>query len=357
MSRLDEYRARVRQIDELILTMVAERMQQASEIGRIKKENGIPLRDFEVERAVLDSAERRASGLGLSAELARSVMRALIDESRARQERETYSSYAGSAERILVIGGRGKMGRWFVDFFQNQGHRVDVFDTAEQQPPGGLGERLSGATFAVIATPLNTVPDVIESVARCGFAGTLFDVASLKGHLKPAIAAALRGGVSITSIHPMFGAEARTLSDQVICLCDCGDAEATERVRAFFADTAASLVDLSLDEHDRIVSCVLGLSHFTSILFTRVLMRNADSFGLLNRVGSTTFHSQMATTATVMRENPALYYEIQRVNPFTNELYESIHDELESLTSAVLSDDRDAFVQMMASGRDWMESR
>jgi chorismate mutase/prephenate dehydrogenase len=113
-------------------------------------------------------------------------------------------------------------------------------------------------------------------------------------------------------------------------------------------------VDLSLDEHDRIASYVLGLSHLTNILFTRVLMRGGDPFDAINRVGSTTFHSQMATTATVMRDNPELYFAIQKLNPYTPRLYAAIADELAALTRAVGANDRDAFVSLMRAGQQWL---
>jgi chorismate mutase/prephenate dehydrogenase len=152
----------------------------------------------------------------------------------------------------------------------------------------------------------------------------------------------------------MFGPGARSLADQVICVCDCGNSEATRRVEAFFTDTAATLVKLSLEEHDRIVSYVLALSHLTNLVFTKVLMDSGKAFEDLNRVGSTTFHSQMKTTSTVIQENPDLYYSIQRVNPFSQELCEALRRGIDEVSGWIGDGDRDAFVEMMQSGRKWM---
>jgi chorismate mutase/prephenate dehydrogenase len=363
MDPLEQLRERIRLVDRHILTLVRERLDLAAQIGREKKDRGIPLRDWHVERTVLDHAQGVCAELRLPTPLARNLMQQLLAESRAEQERLTYAAYTGSAETIVIIGGLGKMGRWLSDFFSNQGHSVGVFDVSEARRDnvaGGitvyasLAEALAATTFAAVAAPLDLVPQVIDDIANRGYRGTLFDIASLKGHLKPAIDKARKAGVAITSIHPMFGPGARALADQVICLCDCGDAPATQRVRGFFAETAATLVDLSLDEHDRIASYVLGLSHLTNILFTRVLMRGGDPFDAINRVGSTTFHSQMATTATVMRDNPELYFAIQKLNPYTPRLYAAIADELAALTRAVGANDRDAFVSLMRAGQQWL---
>jgi chorismate mutase/prephenate dehydrogenase len=363
MSAMRDLRERVRELDREILARVADRLEVVRAIGQRKRAAGAPLRDYDVERQVLDRADETARELQVPALLAREIMQALIAASRAEQERLSYSTYAGAAESILILGGRGKMGRWFADFFANQGHEVRVFDVAderagieeEQRPVGLGGPALQGVGFAVIATPLDVVARSIEQLAASGFEGIAFDIASLKGHLWPAIEAARRRGLRYTSVHPMFGPGARTLSDKVLCVCDCGDSEATARVRGLFEHTAATLVELSFERHDRIASHVLGLSHVTSILFAKTLMESGLSFAELDRVGSTTFHSQMVTTATVIRENPELYFAIQRLNPLARELYETMRRELESVTTWVLEGRSAPFEEMMQASREWME--
>jgi chorismate mutase/prephenate dehydrogenase len=353
MSGLEELRQRIREIDAELLKLVADRTETAKAIGQQKKQAGIALRDWEVERQVLDRAAQQADELGLPPKAVRAFMRQLIATSRDEQERTSYSTYRGAAESILIIGGAGKMGRWFVDFFGNQGHRVSVCDPAEPGQPA-LVAALAGTSCVLIATPLDVIPDVIDQLTEADYGGVAFDIASLKSHLKPAITRARAAGLKLTSVHPMFGSGARTLSDQVICLCDCGDEDATGKVEGFFADTAATLVKLSLDEHDRIVSYVLGLSHLTNIVFTKVLMGCGLPFDKINRVGSTTFHSQMVTTETVIRENPELYYAIQKLNPFSAELRESFRRELETISGWLRDDDTDAFREMMLAGKKWI---
>ena len=182
----------------------------------------------------------------------------------------------------------------------------------------------------------------------------VFDIASLKSNLKPAIQRAIEAGLALTSIHPMFGPDTQTLSDQVVCICDCGHADAARKVAGFFEDTAATLVRLSLDRHDRIVSYVLGLSHLTNIVFTKVLMAGGMSFEEINRVGSTTFHSQMLTTGTVIREDPRLYFAIQKLNPYSAQLRETFKQELQLISDWISQDDARSFSELMQAGRKWM---
>lgn len=360
MSTLDELRAEIRALDAEILRLAAQRMATARRIGAAKRGAGVPLRDFDVEQQVLARAEAEATALpDLPTELARAIMQALIEHSRIEQERVSFAEYGGATETILVVGGAGKMGRWLVQFFRNQGHHVLVQDEARDK--AGSTERveldagLEQADLVAIATPLATVGDAIARVAQSGYRGVLFDIASLKGHLRPAIAQARANGVAITSIHPMFGPNARTLADKVICLCDCGDAAATARVRRLFSDTAATLVELSLEEHDRIAGQVLGLSHLVNIAFAAALQRSGVPFSRLTQIGSTTFHSQMRTTATVIRENPDLYFDIQRLNPFSVEIQATLADVLAELRASVRDGDSGAFRAAMRSAAEFVE--
>jgi chorismate mutase/prephenate dehydrogenase len=348
MDDLGHLRDRIREIDDGILGLVAERLEVARAIGREKRSAGVPLRDYDVERRVLDRSADQAADLGLPVDVVRHLMQSLITASRDEQERASYSTYAGEAGHIAVVGGRGRMGRWFVDFLENQGHRVSVLDRGDGAPWG------VDASIAILATPPEIIPELIDGFATARFAGVVCDIASLKGHLAEPIRRAVAGGLAVTSVHPMFGPSARTLSDKVVCVCDCGRPEATAQVIELFAGTAATLVPLEFEEHDRVIAYVLGLSHLINLLFAKVLAAGTERFGEVNRVGSITFHAQVDTARTVLGEDPDLYFAIQRLNQFTPQLYEAIRREFDELAAWVSAGDRDRFAAMMEVSRRWL---
>ncbi|OGC41243.1 hypothetical protein A2Y85_03480 [candidate division WOR-3 bacterium RBG_13_43_14] len=359
MNKLDQMRAQVRSIDREIIKLIAERNKTTRLIGEHKKKSGIPLRNWEVEKQVIDNAQTIAKNYNLSTTMIRSVMQQLIADSRVQQEKMHYSVSLGKKEKFLIIGGKGQMGKWFGDFLSNQGQDVVVFDkksgssdfpVCKELRPG-----LEGVNYTVIATPLNSIPDVLAELSEIKPAGTIFDIASLKGFLKPALDHARRQGLSVTSIHPMFGPNARTLSDKVICLCDCGDEIANRRVHKLFLNTAASIVELSLEEHDRLISYVLGLSHFINIFFMSVLRRSGQSYRRFQQVASTTFLNQMKTAASVIDEKPDLYYTIQKLNPYGEELYQCMEQVLQKLIYVVREGKQDDFIEIMKRSREWLK--
>jgi len=58
LERIHELRERIDQIDEEISKLLDERIAVAKEIGKVKREEGIPITDTHREKIVLDRAHR-----------------------------------------------------------------------------------------------------------------------------------------------------------------------------------------------------------------------------------------------------------------------------------------------------------
>ena len=359
MKDIEKLRKEVREVDREIIKLIGKRLSITKKIGGKKKNKGIPLKDWKVEKEVIKNAMDVASSEGLSKKLIKRIMGNIITESKRQQEILHYSSYSGDKEAILIIGGLGEMGMWFANFFANQGHDVFIYDTKGKSKHfksfDNLKKAVSQASCILLATPFEIIPGIIDEIIKLKFKGTVFDIASLKDCSKDVIKKALASGISYTSIHPMFGPGVSTLSDRIICLCDCKNEKANEKVRTFFKDTSASMVEIPLEEHDKIISYVLALSHIINIIFMKTLMDGEYSYSDLKEIASTTFTSQMKTTKGVIMENADLYYAIQRFNPFKNNLYDKLEKATKQLIEAVLDGRKEDFIKIMKEGKKWIE--
>src|SRR5512138_467867 len=131
-ARLDPLRTELGTIDKEILALVARRQAVAQRIGQVKRDAGIPTRDYRQERDVVERARAAAVEHGLSAELGEELILALIRGSLTIQEKDTVAATGeGSGRRVLVIGGSGHMGRWFVRYLGAQGFTVEIADPGE----------------------------------------------------------------------------------------------------------------------------------------------------------------------------------------------------------------------------------
>lgn len=332
------------------------------EIARVKRVTGRPTRDYQREREVILGARTTASELGLPPALAETLLRLLIRSSLTTQERASVAAHGvGSGRRALVIGGSGKMGRWFVEFLASQGFSVEVAD------PAGAPEGVRAIAdwrqsdlrhdFIVLATPLGITDGILRELALRRPRGIVFDVGSLKSPLRMGLNALRSHGCRVTSIHPMFGPDTELLSGRHVVFVDLGCAEALDRVRELFAPTMAEQVVMSLDDHDRLIAYVLGLSHALNIAFFTALAESGEAAPRLAKMSSTTFDSQLDVAARVAQESPELYYEIQSLNDYGAESLEALAQAVERIRSAILSRDHDAFVALMTRGAEYLEDR
>jgi chorismate mutase / prephenate dehydrogenase len=362
MKTLEQLRARLDVLDRELLELVAERQAIGAQIAAVKRATGQSTRDFGREREVLTKARRDAEALGVSPALAESLLRSLIRGSLTTQEQARVAAQGrGSGRSALVIGGHGKMGRWMADFLASQGFRIVVADPAGEVAgyewradwrEGDLEEDL-----VVVATPLGTSAAVLEALAARRPRGVVFDVGSLKTPLRAGLAALRAAGVRATSVHPMFGPDTELLSGRHVIFIDLGDPGALAEARALFESTMADLVVMDLDDHDRLIAYVLGLSHALNIAFFTALAESGEAAPRLARMSSTTFDAQLEVASRVAGENPDLYFEIQHLNAYGEESLQALSSAVERLHRAVREQDAGAFTEMMRRGREYLRVR
>lgn len=359
---LDELRRQLDVLDGELLDLVARRQQLSREVAAAKRSTGTPTRDYGREREVILGVRDRAAKLGLPGELAERIFRLLIRSSLTTQEQARVSSHgAGTGRRALVIGGAGKMGGWFTRFLASQAFTVVVADPAGS--PGGvehvpdwqaIGD-LDAFDFIVVATPLGASSAILAQLAARKPRGVVFDLGSLKSPLREGLKALQAAGVKVTSLHPMFGPDVELLSGKHVVFIDLGQGEALEAARSLFRPTMAEQVVMDLDEHDRLVAYVLGLSHAANIAFFTALVGSGEAAPTLERMSSTTFDAQVEVAAAVADESPELYYEIQALNDYGGESLQALSDAVERLRQSVQQRDVATFRRLMQQGHDYLQ--
>src|ERR1700757_3935545 len=359
---LDDLRQRVNDLDRQLIALVAERKAVSEEVARVKRDTGKPTRDYEREREVILGVRAMASERGVSPELAEQLLRLLIRSSLTTQEQASVAARgAGSGRRALVIGGAGKMGGWFVSFLLSQGFTVEIADPAAASPGGGRVADWRHTDlkhdFIVLATPLGITDAILRGLALRRPPGVIFDVGSLKSPLRAGLMALKSHGCKVTSVHPMFGPDTELLSGRHVIFVDLGNAAALASARELFAPTMAEQVVMSLDDHDRLIAYVLGLSHALHIAFFTALAESGETAPKLARMSSTTFDAQLDVATRVAQDSPELYYEVQSLNDYGAESLEALSPAAERGRPAVLSQAHEAFVALMRRGRDYLEDR
>jgi chorismate mutase / prephenate dehydrogenase len=361
---LEELRRQLDQLDGELLALIARRQAIGREVAEAKRVTGRATRDYQREREVILGVRARAEKMGVSGDLAEQVMRLLIRSSLTTQEQASVASQgAGSGRQALVIGGAGKMGAWFVQFLGSQGYTVQVADPAGTAPGVQTIDDwrkladLAIFDFIVVATPLGASGTILNELALRRPPGVVFDLGSLKSPLRGGLNALKAAGVKVTSLHPMFGPSTELLSNRHVIFIDMGSAEALAAARALFQPTMAEQVVMGLDEHDRLIAYVLGLSHALNIAFFTALAESGEAAPRLARLSSTTFDAQLDVASGVAEESPELYYEIQALNDYGAESLQALSESVERLRRAVLTRDFPTFRLLMQQGLEYLKDR
>jgi chorismate mutase/prephenate dehydrogenase len=358
---LQELRTRLSAVDRELISLVAERQRIVSEIGIHKIHNAVPTRDYEREKEVVKGAAEQAGQLGLEPELAEQIMHLLIRSSLTHQERTRVAAHSeGAGKRALIIGGTGKMGGWFADFLSSQGFEVDLADpradpSVPYQSVRDWRDIDLKHDLIVVATPIKVAAQVLQDLAAVKPAGLVVDVGSLKTPLREGLQALVDAKCNVTSIHPMFGPDARLLSGKHVIFVDVGVNAATEQAKELFAPTMVERIDMNLDQHDRLIAYVLGLSHALNLVFFTALAESGELVPRLKTMSSTTFDAQLRVASLVAMDNPHLYFEIQSLNEFGRAPLESLLEAIRRLLRLIDTNDEAGFVDLMLAGRQYLD--
>ena len=358
---LDELRRKLTAVDRQIVDLIAERQRVVGEIGSTKRTAGAATRDYAREKDVLDMGRAQAEQLGLDPDLAENILRQLITTSLASQERErVIAEGKGDGRRVLVIGGAGKMGGWFVEFFTSQGFATIVADPGLEDGPGHHRNWTdAGVDFDVIvvAAPLAVSGRILAQLAVLKPSGLVFDIGSLKSPLIDGLQELRSVGCKVTSLHPMYGPDTRLLSGRHLIFCDVGCEAATLAAKEMFAATMVEQLDMGLEDHDRMIAYVLGLSHALNIAFFTALAESGEAAPRLAKMSSTTFDSQLLVSEAVAQDNPHLYFEIQHLNKFGLGPLDALAEAANRIRELVATGDEEGFVKLMDKGRDYFSMR
>jgi chorismate mutase/prephenate dehydrogenase len=252
------------------------------------------------------------------------------------------------------------MGQWFAAMLAAQRFALDLADTSLELRAGQFPDwHDTGVDYdiIVVAAPIAATDQILADLAKLRPSGLIFDIASLKTPLRRGIQALANAGCKVASLHPMFGPDTELLSRHHLIFVDAGCPEATEEARALFSGTLVEQLNLALDDHDRLIAYVLGLSHALNVTFVAALQRSGESASELIKMSSTTFDAQLLVSAAVSRDNPYLYCQIRCLNEFGSEALDAMCESAEHVRELIAAGDEKGFVDLLEKGHEYFALR
>lgn len=196
---------------------------------------------------------------------------------------------------------------------RRQNCTVACIDLAERLPAiqdAGVADRigtmqdletfLPGSSIVILATPVQTIPDNLDSIRPYLKEGTIVtDVGSTKKSIMMEARKLLPPGVHFIGGHPMAGSEHSGVEasdpllflDRVYVLCPYPDTppEALLVLMELAESLQALPVTIDPDEHDRIMAMISHLPHILSVALMHAALSGDAEHGMLDRMAGRGF--------------------------------------------------------------------
>lgn len=218
---------------------------------------------------------------------------------------------------IGIIGGRGKMGSYFANFFERNGLKVIISD---QRTELSNKEVAKQADVVIVSVPIDRTEEVILEVAsHVKKSGLLLDLTSVK--TKP-MEAMKKTGAAYLGCHPLFGPTA-SIRGQIVILCSGKGIVWHRWFKKLLEENGAIVRELTSQKHDELMAYIQTLTHFSHIAFADALRKTGIPINEFIKYPSPVYMMELYMMGRILNQDPELYANIQLSNPANIKAIES----------------------------------
>lgn len=337
---LNKCRQAIDDIDSQILNLLAKRREITTEVGRLKSEAGKPIYDAQREASLLAARRDEAEQKGVSPELIEDILKRIIKDSYSTQKAAAYKCVNPQCNKIVVVGGKGQLGRVFVDLFTRSNYNVECLEENDWLNSETI---LADASLVVVAVPIRLTVDIIKQLKHLSDNCILADVTSIKESPLQAMLTVHKGPV--VGFHPMFGPDISDLMKQTIIACDGRMSEQYQWLLEQFNVWGAKVYSVSAKEHDKAMSLVQVMRHFSTIAYGKHLMEEGANIEQLLEMSSPIYRLELIMVGRLFAQDPILYTDIIFNNPDNIIMMKEYAQRFLSLLNAVEQQDKVTFMQ------------
>ena len=260
--------------------------------------------------------------------------------------------------KIAIIGGSGKMGRWFARFLLKDGNEVIITGRNEKkllEAKRQLGvevatnvEVAKSADVVLISVPIDNFEEVVEQLCPYTHSGqVIIDITSIKVSPVETMHKHIKTGL-VLGAHPMFGPGARDIVNQSFILTPTNEEETAlaQKIRRYLEARGARATMMTPYEHDEMMTVILGLSHFIAIVSADTLL-SFDRLREMEAIGGSTYKVLLTLVGSVISEDPEFYASVQMNLPKMTEIEELFQRNSKIWANIVRNKDRQEFVNRM----------
>lgn len=269
--------------------------------------------------------------------------------------------------KVAIIGGSGKMGRWFAHFLLQEGKDVLLIgrskpklEKARRQLNVSITTDIENAKQAdviLIAVPVDHFEETVKQLSLHTHPDQIIlDITSVKTLPVEAMHKYIKRG-QVLGTHPVFGPGARGLANQNFVLTPTNEQEnkLAEKIRSYLKTKGAKVSLMTPQEHDNMMAVILGLSHFIAIVSADSLV-SFDRLKEMEGIGGITYKVLLTLVESVISEDPELYASLQMNLPNLPDFQKRFQQNCKEWADLVKQKDRQQFISRMKTIRDKLEA-
>jgi prephenate dehydrogenase len=275
------------------------------------------------------------------------------------QTAATYAAHLGrqpaptakqTSRRITVVGGRGGMGRLFVQQFMTAGHHVNILEQDNWDQAESL---LSNIDLVLVCVPIECTPTVIQNIAQYLAPTTaLADITSIKAPIVQTML--LHHSGPVIGLHPMFGPKANSFQSQTIAVCSGRQDQAFDWLLKLFQQAGSKLVVCTPEEHDQMMVTIQSVRHFATLSLGIFLTNEAVDIQQSLKLASPSYRDLIDMIDRLLAQPAELVADIMLFTPERRESIVKLAETYNQLAQLALNNDRETLVrQLQTAQQGW----
>jgi prephenate dehydrogenase len=251
--------------------------------------------------------------------------------------------------KVAVIGGAGRMGRWFTYYFARSNNvRVSVYDKKRLvfrnlqyvDRCETINDCVKEADLVIVCVPIDSIVSVVqECLTYMKEGATLSEISSIKKQIFSVLRAA-RKDITCLCIHPMFGpATKRSRIIKNLLIPVRNRAKELSLLSSIFPRSEIEVIR-NPDLHDKYMAVVIGLTYYINLVLGSMLSKL--DLKTMKKIAGTSFGMQIMITESILNDSPELVSSLLRENPFNKTYITNFLAEAENIQDLVSGKDERA---------------
>lgn len=265
-------------------------------------------------------------------------------------------------KNVTVIGGTRGLGEWIAKELSKEKFNVTI--TSRNKESGEKVakkintmysndniEAIENADLIIFSVPIDNMVETIKDVAPYAPENSLLmDITSVKREPSEALIKYSPENTEILPCHPMFGPRTASIEGQVIILTPIENRSKKSFgiIEKFLKDRNVHVVISTPEEHDKIMSVVQGITHFSYISIASTIKKLNISAKKSREFASPIYSLMLDMISRIVSQNPYLYYSIQKSNDATAFSRKTLIEESIYLSELIENGEEELFVENMS---------